>query len=119
MKPISRASAEHYRWGDSCDGWHLVKTGALSVIEEQMPPGTAEVLHHHRKAQQFFFVLAGSAEMELANETVEIGAGEGVHIPPEMVHRIRNNSEAPVRFLVISQPPSDGDRVVAKERDQK
>ncbi len=22
---VSRENAEHYRWGDDCDGWHLVK----------------------------------------------------------------------------------------------
>jgi len=34
---VSRDNAEHYRWGDDCDGWHLVKDTQLSVIEEFMP----------------------------------------------------------------------------------
>ena len=114
MKPISRISAEHYLWGANCDGWHLVKNEMLSVIEEQMPPGTSEVRHYHRKAQQFFFILAGSAEMELDGDKLVLGAGEGLHIAPEMVHRISNAAGEPLRFLVISQPPSHGDRVVAK-----
>ena len=114
MKPISRLSAEHYLWGANCDGWHLVKNQMLSVIEEQMPPGTSEVRHYHRKAQQFFFILAGSAEMELDGDKLVLGAGEGLHIAPEMVHRISNAAGEPLRFLVISQPPSHGDRVVAK-----
>jgi hypothetical protein len=25
---VSRENAEHYRWGDDCDGWHLVKSEA-------------------------------------------------------------------------------------------
>lgn len=25
MTPISAKSAEHYQWGDACDGWHLRK----------------------------------------------------------------------------------------------
>lgn len=24
---ISKETAEHYVWGEICDGWHLVKTG--------------------------------------------------------------------------------------------
>jgi mannose-6-phosphate isomerase-like protein (cupin superfamily) len=111
MKPISRVSAEHYLWGANCDGWHLVKNEMLSVIEEQMPPGTSEVRHYHRKAQQFFFILAGSAEMELEGDKLVLGAGEGLHVAPEMVHRISNAAGEPLRFLVISQPPSHGDRV--------
>jgi mannose-6-phosphate isomerase-like protein (cupin superfamily) len=114
MKSISRVNAEHYLWGGNCDGWHLVKNEMLSVIEEQMPPGTSEVRHYHCKAQQFFFVLAGSAEMELDGDKLGLVAGEGIHITPEMVHRISNAAGEPLRFLVISQPPSHGDRVVAK-----
>lgn len=112
MNPISRASAEHYTWGGSCDGWHLVKDTALSVIEEQMPPGTSEVLHYHKRCQQFFYLLSGEAVMEAESREVRLCAGEGVHILPGVRHQIRNASNQPARFLVISQPPSHGDRVV-------
>ena len=80
-----------------------------------MPPGTSEVLHHHRHAQQFFFVLSGRAQMEVAGEVISINAGEGIHIPAEVRHRIRNVSTEELRFLVISQPPSHGDRVVEEK----
>jgi mannose-6-phosphate isomerase-like protein (cupin superfamily) len=110
--PVSSATAEHYTWGGNCDGWHLVKDAALSVIEEQMPPGTAEVLHFHERAQQFFFVLSGEAVMEVDGRQVRLSAREGIHVQPGVRHQIRNVSEEPVRFLVISQPRSHGDRVV-------
>jgi mannose-6-phosphate isomerase-like protein (cupin superfamily) len=109
---ISRANAEHYQWGNRCDGWHLVKDAALSVIEESMPPGTAEVRHHHRKALQFFYILAGEAVMEIEGRATTLPAGHGFRIPPGARHQIRNVSSSPVRFLVISQPPSHGDRVI-------
>jgi hypothetical protein len=35
---ISKHNAEHYIWGDNCDGWRLVKIPDLSVIHERMPP---------------------------------------------------------------------------------
>jgi mannose-6-phosphate isomerase-like protein (cupin superfamily) len=110
MKPVVRT--DHYTWGDGCDGWHLVKQENLSVIEERMPAGTAEVRHYHNAAQRFFYILAGEAEMEVDGETVTLARGQGLHIPPRTPHRIRNASEAAVEFLVISQPPSHGDRVV-------
>lgn len=109
---ISRATAEHYLWGQNCNGWHLVKHPALSVIEEQMPPATSEVLHSHRSAQQFFYVLSGEVTMEMEHDEVRLRAGEGLHIPPQMRHRVSNRSAEPACFLVISQPPSHGDRVV-------
>ena len=33
----SLANAEHYVWGDGCDGWHLLKHPDLSVIQERVP----------------------------------------------------------------------------------
>lgn len=57
---VNRGNAEHYRWGADCDAWHLVKDAELSVIEECMPPGTAETLHYHQRAQQFFYVLVAN-----------------------------------------------------------
>jgi len=42
-KTISKLTAEHYLWGNGCDGWHLVKNPQLSVIQELTPAGTAEV----------------------------------------------------------------------------
>jgi len=29
---ISKETAEHYAWGQNCDGWHLVDSVELSVI---------------------------------------------------------------------------------------
>jgi mannose-6-phosphate isomerase-like protein (cupin superfamily) len=116
-RPVSRATAEHYNWGDQCDGWHLVKDEQFSVIEEQMPPGACEVLHYHGRAQQFFFVLSGEAVMEVEGCGIRLTACEGLHILPGVPHQLRNESKEPVHFLVISQPPSHGDRIVAGKKE--
>ena len=113
LEPTSRAAAEHYTWGTECDGWHLVKHEKLSVIEERMPPGAAEVRHYHEDSQQFFYILAGEAVMEAQGRTIILSRGQGLHIPPRTPHQIRNVSDQSVEFLVVSQPPSHGDRVVA------
>lgn len=116
-KITSAASAEHYTWGGSrgtdCDGWHLVRTPGLSVIEESMPPGTNEIRHSHVRARQFFFVLEGELTMEVEGSNLLLRAREGIEIRPGQWHRAVNRGEISVRMLVISQPPSHGDRVVA------
>jgi mannose-6-phosphate isomerase-like protein (cupin superfamily) len=111
VKPVSRKTAEHYNWGAQCDGWHLVKDAKLSVIEEQMPPGTFEMLHHHGQAQQFFYMLSGEAVMEANGQLIRISTGEGVRIPPGVRHQIKNATNQPIRFLAISEPPSHADRI--------
>ena len=60
MTAISIKDAPHYTWGDLCDGWHLAKTDALSVIQERVPHGAAETRHFHNRAEQFFYVLSVS-----------------------------------------------------------
>ncbi|HTC75355.1 MAG TPA: cupin domain-containing protein [Edaphobacter sp.] len=114
---ISTKSAEHYKWGGpqniDCDGWHLVKTAELSVIEELMPPGTSEVRHAHVHARQFFFVLEGELTLEVEHHDFRIQAGEGLEIYPGQQHQAMNRSTNPVRMLVTSHPPSHGDKVIA------
>jgi mannose-6-phosphate isomerase-like protein (cupin superfamily) len=110
---IGRDVAEHYTWGDGCDGWHLVKRADLSVIHERMPAGASEVRHYHRAARQFFFVLSGVLTLELEGRAETLVAQHGLEIPPGTAHRARNASPEPVEFLVVSMPPSHGDRVAA------
>lgn len=111
-KSIHTATAEHYNWGASCDGWHLVRDESLSVIEERMPPATEEQRHWHQRARQFFYVLEGELTMQFDDGAVVLRSREGVEIAPGRPHQAKNCSGADVRFLVISQPPSHGDRCI-------
>ena len=111
MKPISTANAEHYTWGESCDGWYLVRTAELNVIEEKMPPGACETRHLHVRARQFFYVLEGELTMEIEQEGFVLQVGEGIEVAPGQAHQAQNRSAKAIRFLVTSQPPSHGDRV--------
>lgn len=114
IQKTSISVAAHYIWGAQCDGWRLVQSAGLSVIEERMPPGAEEQRHMHRKARQFFFVLEGELILEVANQSIVLRAREGLEVGPGVPHQAMNKSAVDVRFLVISQPPSQGDRVVAQ-----
>ncbi|CAA9220558.1 MAG: Mannose-6-phosphate isomerase [uncultured Adhaeribacter sp.] len=103
-------NAEHYIWGENCEGWHLVKTDKLSIIQERMPAGTAEKRHYHQYAQQFFFILEGTATFEIDGEWFTVPAQSGIHIEPGQPHRIYNQTAQDLLFIVTSQPPSRGDR---------
>jgi mannose-6-phosphate isomerase-like protein (cupin superfamily) len=107
---ISTATAEHYVWGEVCDGWHLVRAAGLSVIEERMPAGREEQRHWHQKSRQFFYVLEGELTMAFNDRVVTLPPRHGIEIAPEIPHQAKNTSDAETRFLVISQPPSPGDR---------
>jgi len=103
-------TAEHYRWGDCCDGWYLVKNDHINVIQEKMPPGSSETRHLHHKAQQFFYVLAGEAALEIDGRLVVLHEREGALVQPGSAHRMQNMSRRNLEILVTSEPPSHGDR---------
>ena len=108
---ISTENAEHYTWGANCDGWHLLRSDSLSVIQERMPPGTSEQLHHHERAQQVFYILSGTATFEINGVVETVNFGQSIHILQNVKHRILNNGDEDLHFLVISEPKSHGDRV--------
>lgn len=103
-------NSEHYIWGDSCDGWHLLKTNSLSIIQEKMPPNTSETLHFHKNAQQFFYILKGVAAFEVEGELFDVSEKQGFHIKPNQKHKIFNKTANDLEFIVISEPKSHGDR---------
>jgi mannose-6-phosphate isomerase-like protein (cupin superfamily) len=101
----------HYNWGDQCDGWNFVNAPDLSVKLEKMPPHTAEQKHFHEKAQQFFFILKGNAVFEIEQERWQVEANQGIYIKTGLQHRILNDTDEDLEFLLSSQPSTLNDRI--------
>ena len=108
---ISIENAEHYIWGEICEGWHLVKREDLSIIQERVPAGGAEVMHYHKTARQFFYILDGEGAMVFEDQVITLKKGQGLEIAPQVNHQFKNQSSGDVHFLVISVPSTRGDRV--------
>ena len=111
MTTISIENAEHYIWGKVCDGWHLLKRDDMSVIQERVPSGGAEVMHYHNIARQFFYILEGEGTMVFEDHEVKFSKGQGLEIPLRVKHQFKNQSNGDVHFLVISIPATGGDRI--------
>jgi len=107
----NQSSAEHYRWGQVCDGWRLLDRSDLSVIQERIPPGAGEVRHYHQRARQLFFVLAGELLIELGEQQFRLSLGDSLEVPPGAPHRVRNDAQVDATFLVVSAPTTQADRV--------
>ena len=112
MKIVSKNNPlTHYQWGESCDCWNLVDESSLSVKLERMPPQTAEQKHFHEKAQQFFYILKGDAIFEIERERITVKKEQGVYIEAGKQHRIINESNEDLEFLLSSQPSTINDRI--------
>jgi mannose-6-phosphate isomerase-like protein (cupin superfamily) len=109
--PVSKSTAPHYMWASVCDGWRLIDTPGLSVVEERVPPEAEELRHHHNEARQFFYVLSGMAVLETEGREHQIVAGSGIEVAPGVRHKFMNRSDYDVVFLVISAPSTKVDRI--------
>ncbi len=106
------ANAPHYRWGEDCDGWYLLQSPSLTVIRERMPPGSAEKMHVHSAVQQVFYILEGTATFQLNENTFRVQAHESIHVPAGTAHRVVNEGEQDLHFLLVSEPDSHQDRTL-------
>lgn len=113
MTAINTDIAEHYKWGNDSDGWHLLKSDSLSIIQERVSPGECEQRHYHNNSQQFFYILSGVAHIEISGEVHEVNKGSGLHVPAKEPHKLMNKGNVDLIFLVVSEPKSHGDRVKA------
>ncbi|OGU34585.1 MAG: cupin [Ignavibacteria bacterium GWB2_35_6b] len=115
MKISVLENAEHYNWGNNCDGWHLLKCDNLSVIQEKVPPGCSEVKHYHNFSRQFFYILKGTATIEIGNKIFSLNTFEGIEVKPGQSHQLRNETNIDLEFIVVSSPKSHDDRIVLEK----
>ncbi|NER25699.1 MAG: cupin domain-containing protein [Symploca sp. SIO1C2] len=104
QETINKANAENFKWGTACDGWHLLKSDELSIVEEIMPPGSKGVVHHHEVSRHFFYVLEGEASLVIDGTTHLLNRGDSILVLPGKVHQIKNESGDELNFLVVSSP---------------
>ena len=95
-------------WGPG-DRYTFLVTGAQSdgayfIMEAIVPPGGGPPPHIHRREQESFYVLEGTLDIQMGDQTVHASAGDFVHIPIGMVHSFRNNGDSLARQLVIFSP---------------
>jgi mannose-6-phosphate isomerase-like protein (cupin superfamily) len=114
MKPGSKfsiANAEHFTWGDKCDGWWLLKSPNFTVIEERMPPGKMEKRHYHTQTEQFFYCLEGELLIENGDKAITLKSRESLYISAGTIHKVKNIGTEPVQFLIVSLPDAHDDRI--------
>nr|WP_320050301.1 cupin domain-containing protein [uncultured Desulfuromonas sp.] len=55
-------------------------------------------------------MLRGIASLEVDGIVYTLNANEGFHVPAGVPHTLSNQNEQTLEFLVVSAPPSHGDR---------
>ena len=78
--------------------------GAISVLMGWHQPGEGPPDHVHSEQEEMFFIVAGTYEVTVGNQTATVGPGTIVLIPRNVVHRFRNVGETRACMLDWSLP---------------
>jgi len=87
------------RLAEAADGDEL----GCSLYE--LPPGKKSwPYHYHTANEEAIYVLAGDGQLRAADDEVAIESGDYVALPTgeDGAHRIINDGDAPLRYLMIS-----------------
>ena len=74
-----------------------------SLAEASLPAGAATDRHYHKQSEEIYYLLEGRGTMELDGETLDVGPGDAILIPPGAWHQI--TAAEPLRFLCCCAPP--------------
>ena len=119
-KRISHASLPIVPSPSGLPTQHLIsaRDGArgLFVAQQWLHPGERVLLHTHPVEEALTF-LAGRGEATLGAETVLIGAGVSLYIPPEVVHGFRC-TDGTLHVLVVFPTPEFAETTIV-ESDER
>ena len=78
--------------------------GAYSLVESLTAPGAGAPPNRHPSDDEAFYVIDGSFELTMGDETISANAGSFVRVPNGAVHAFKNVGSAPGRLLIINSP---------------
>lgn len=89
---------------DSFEKVNLVDTDRMFVDCWCFEPGQAQEPHTHDDSDKIYLVLEGAATAIIGDEERSLNEGQLVHAGPGVRHGIRNESDRPLRTLVMMAP---------------
>lgn len=78
--------------------------GALTALENVIPPGQGPPLHMHANEDESWYVIEGELRFKLGGELQLAPAGSFVFVPRGTPHCFQNVTAAPARILVMFTP---------------
>ena len=88
-------------------------TGARDIYmgRFRVPPGARSRPHYHANCESAVYMLSGTLEVRWGDqleETVEIGPGDMVYVPPRETHVVTNRSDGePAEYVVARDSPTE------------
>jgi len=80
--------------------------GHYSLFEALVPPQGGPPPHYHGREFEAFYILEGELTFHTEQGSVKAGRGVYAHIPKNVLHTFRNESNGLVRMVAIVSPSS-------------
>ncbi|HEX5495730.1 MAG TPA: cupin domain-containing protein [Mycobacteriales bacterium] len=78
--------------------------GALTLIEQECPPGFATPWHRHRDDDEAFYILSGGMRVFCGEEAWQAGPGAFVLLPRDRPHAFAVAGAVSLRLLQFTWP---------------
>jgi quercetin dioxygenase-like cupin family protein len=102
---------ESFEWGES--GWvarpSLTGSTGLCVMDVTLSPGQGHAFHRHPEQEEIIWVREGRIEQWLEQDKQELGPGEAVYIPTNVVHASFTVGDEDAKLSVILTPTAGDD----------
>ena len=82
----------------------LTEAEGLLLVRVRMPPGKGHAFHRHPAMEEIIYVVSGTAEQWVDQESRRLAPGDTAHIPPDVVHGTYNAGDETLVFLAILSP---------------
>jgi quercetin dioxygenase-like cupin family protein len=100
--PVSaRGSSMHFKAVAETTG------GAFSLMERQLPVSNRRPQPHTHQGSEGFYVLEGSIEFVVGDQSRVGGPGFWALVPSSVAHTFGNVGETPARLLIVHAPAAD------------
>ena len=78
--------------------------GEVAMWLTDAPPGSGVPLHVHWDAAETIFVRKGRFKIRLGDELIEVGPGDGMHLPANVPDAYKNFGEEPGQLIFTVMP---------------
>jgi mannose-6-phosphate isomerase-like protein (cupin superfamily) len=114
---LKRETAPRYRRSEGITSYLLASprtcgAGHLTTTLVEIAPGGHQRIHRH-SPEQVYFIVAGTGEMRIADETRTVVAGDCVFVPSGSDHGIANRGDGVLRYFSAAAPAFAAEELTA------
>jgi mannose-6-phosphate isomerase-like protein (cupin superfamily) len=75
--------------------------GITYVSLAKLQPSLSYEPHEHQDHEEIYYIIGGSGEIRIGNETARYRDGDVIYIPEKTIHSITNDGNEMVEFLAF------------------